>query len=109
LLSLLGLLVATIDSLVTEFTGVAGGGELYGLLRSLTLPLAASALLAIVASAHRRAKRAAIAMGLFLLPFLAIGRIARPDFNALTAELIDLPLGDHEFIYMVAAIIGMIV
>jgi len=108
LLSLLGLLVATMDSLVTEFTGVAGVGELYGLPRSLTLPLAASALLAIVASgAHRRAKRAAIAMGLFLLPFLAIGWIVRPDFKALTAELIDLPLGDHEFIYMVAAIIGM--
>src|SRR5262249_1568245 len=96
-LSLLGLLVATMDSLVTDFTGVAGVGELYGLPRSLTLPLTASALLAIVASgAHRRAKRAAIATGLSLLPFLAIGWIARPDFEALAAELIDLPLGDHK-------------
>jgi Mn2+/Fe2+ NRAMP family transporter len=42
-----------------------------------------------------------------MLPFLAIGWTARPDFKALAAELIDLPLGDHEFIYMVAAIIGM--
>ena len=50
-------------SLGVAGAGVAGVGELYGLPRSLTLPLTASALLAIVASgAHRRAKRAAIAI-----------------------------------------------
>jgi Mn2+/Fe2+ NRAMP family transporter len=49
-LSLAGLAAATIASLVTEFTGVAGIGELYGLSRSLTLPIATAALLAVVAT-----------------------------------------------------------
>jgi NRAMP (natural resistance-associated macrophage protein)-like metal ion transporter len=39
-LSTLGLAGAVIGSLITEFTGVAGIGELFGLSRSFTLPLA---------------------------------------------------------------------
>src|SRR5580693_6456119 len=47
-LSTAGLAAATIGSLVTQFTGVAGIGELYGLSRGLTLPVAAAALLIVV-------------------------------------------------------------
>src|SRR5580704_16522168 len=49
-LSTTGLAAAVIGSLITEFTGVAGIGELYGLSREFTLPLAAATLLAIVAT-----------------------------------------------------------
>ena len=49
-LSTAGLAAAAIGSLITEFTGVAGIGELYGLPRSLTLPVAAAALLIVVAT-----------------------------------------------------------
>ena len=43
-----GLGIATVGALLTEFSGVAGVGELYGLPRATTLPLAAVALLAVV-------------------------------------------------------------
>src|ERR1700727_561949 len=49
-LSTLGLAGAVVGSLITEFTGVAGVGELVGLSRSFSLPLAAATLLIIVAS-----------------------------------------------------------
>src|SRR5271156_5523995 len=49
-LSTAGLAAATIGSLITEFTGVAGIGELFGVSRGLTLPVAAAALLAIGAT-----------------------------------------------------------
>jgi hypothetical protein len=45
------LAAAVIGSLITEFTGVAGIGELYGLSRGLSLPLSVMALLAVVATA----------------------------------------------------------
>ena len=54
-LSTLGLAGAVVGSLITEFTGVAGVGELFGLSRSFTLPLAAATLLIIVASEIGRA------------------------------------------------------
>ena len=72
-LSTAGLAAATIGSLVTEFTGVAGIGELYGLSRSLTLPVAAAALLIVVATgSYRRVERIAIVIGLFELVFFAV-------------------------------------
>ena len=79
-LSTAGLAAATIGSLVTEFTGVAGIGELYGLSRSLTLPLAAAALLAVVATgSYRRVERTAIVIGLFELAFFAVAWAAHPN------------------------------
>ena len=56
----LGLVVAVMGSLVTEFTGVAGVGEMYGISRHLTLPLAVCVLLAVVLTgSHKRVDRIA--------------------------------------------------
>ena len=78
-LSTAGLAAATIGSLVTEFTGVAGIGELYGLSRSLTLPVAAATLLIVVATgSYRRVERIAIVIGLFELAFFAVAWAAHP-------------------------------
>ena len=79
-LSTAGLAAAAIGSLITEFTGVAGIGELYGLSRGLTLPLAAAALLAVVATgSYRRVERTAIVIGLFELAFFAVAWAAHPN------------------------------
>jgi Mn2+/Fe2+ NRAMP family transporter len=106
-LSTVGLAAATIGSLVTEFTGVAGIGELYGLSRGLTLPVAALTLLAIVATgSYRRVERAAIVIGLFELAFFAVAWAARPNPATLAGQALDLPLGDREFLFLAAAVIG---
>ncbi len=106
-LSTAGLAAATIASLVTEFAGVGGIGELYGLSRSLTLPVAAAALLAVVATgSYRRVERTAIVIGLFELAFFAVAWAAHPRLAALARDAIDLPFGNREFTYLAAAIIG---
>src|SRR3984957_1261956 len=108
-LSTVGLAAATIGSLITEFTGVAGIGELYGLPRGVTLPIAAVALLAIVAAgAYRRVERTAIFIGLFELAFFAVAWVAHPNVATFAKDVVDLPFGNHEFMYMVAAIIGSV-
>jgi Mn2+/Fe2+ NRAMP family transporter len=105
--STVGLAVATIGSLVTEFTGAAGVGELYGLSRSLTLPLAGAALLTVVATgSYRRVERTALVIGLFELAFFAVAWVAHPKLATLVRDAVDLPLGDREFMFMAAAIIG---
>lgn len=106
-LSIIGLAVATIGSLVTEFTGAAGIGEHYGLSRSLTLPLAVAALLTVVATgSYRRVERTALVVGLFELGFFAVAWVAQPKLGILLRDVTDLPLGDREFAFMAAAIIG---
>jgi Mn2+/Fe2+ NRAMP family transporter len=100
-LSTAGLAAATIGSLVTEFTGVAGIGELYGLSRSLTLPVAAAALLIVVATgSYRRVERIAIVIGLFELAFFAVAWAARPNLETLAKHAVDLPLYNREFLYL---------
>jgi Mn2+/Fe2+ NRAMP family transporter len=107
--ALLGLGAAVMGSLVTEFTGVAGIGELYGLSRVLTLPLAAAALLAIVGSgSYKRMERAAIGVGLFELAFFVVAWASHPSLAALARDAVDQPLGNHNFLYMAAAIIGAV-
>src|SRR6516165_3539057 len=106
-LSTAGLAAATIGSLITELTGVAGIGELFGVSRSLTLPLAAAILLAIVATgSYRRVERVALFIGLFELAFFAVAWAAHPGLAALARDAIDLPIRNRDFLFMVAAIIG---
>ena len=106
-LSTLALAGAVIGSLITEFTGVAGVGELFGLSRSLTLPLAAATLLLIVASgSYKRVERAALIIGLFELAFFVVAWAAHPGLAALARDAIDLPIRNRDFLFMVAAIIG---
>jgi Mn2+/Fe2+ NRAMP family transporter len=108
-LSVAGLAAATIGSLITEFTGVAGIGELYGLSRSLTLPIAVAALLTVVATGfYRRAERTAIVIGLFELAFFAVAWAAHPNFQIMVRDAVNLPLGNREFMYLTAAIIGAV-
>ena len=105
--AVVGLAAASIGSLVTNFTGVAGIGEMFGLPRAVTLPLAAAALLAIVgAGAYRRVERAALFVGLFELAFFAVAFAAHPSLGTLARDAVDLPLGDRQFLYMAAAVIG---
>lgn len=108
-LSLLGLVAAVIGSLVTEFTGVAGIGELYGVSRGLTLPLAVVTLLAIVGTgSYRRVERVAIFVGLFELAFFVVAWASHPSLAALVRDIVDLPIRDRAFLYMTAAIIGAV-
>ncbi len=107
MLSATGLVVATLGSLITEFTAVAGIGELYGLPRSLTLPLSTGALLMVVGTgSYRRVERTALVIGLFELAFFAVIWAAHPSLATLTKAATDLPVGNKDFMYLVAAIIG---
>jgi Mn2+/Fe2+ NRAMP family transporter len=107
LAALAGLALACFGTLVTEFTGVAGIGELYGLSRDATLPVAGLALLAVVATgAYRRAERAALAFGLFECAFLIAAWKARPHPAAMMRDFFHAPLGDSGFLFLAAAIVG---
>jgi len=108
-LSLVGLAAAVIGSLVTEFTGVAGIGELYGLSRAVTLPMAVVALLAIVATgSYRRVERAAIFVGLFELAFFVVAGAAHPSLGDMARDALDPLPSDRNFLFMTAALIGAV-
>ena len=101
------LAVAVFGSLITEFTGIAGIGELYGVPRAMSLLLACGCLLAVVLTGwYRRVERIAIAIGMFELAFLFVAWQAHPGGAAVLADLSDLPLGDARFLFLAAALVG---
>ncbi|MDR3495484.1 MAG: divalent metal cation transporter, partial [Ancalomicrobiaceae bacterium] len=103
----LSLLVATFASLTTEFSGVAGVGEMFGLSRSLVLPAIAGLILAILLSGeYRGVQRLAIVVGLFELGFVAIAWISHPTARMLFVDLPDQRFGDPAYLYIAAALIG---
>jgi Mn2+/Fe2+ NRAMP family transporter len=105
-----GLAVATAGALLTEFSGVAGAGELYGVPRLVTLPIAALGLLTIVfTGSYRRVERAAIIIGLFELAFFGVAWAARPNLATLASDAVSIPIFDTGYLYLVAANIGAVI
>ena len=108
--SALGLGVAAAGALLTEFSGVAGVGELYGLPRYASLPVAAIALLTVVITgSYRRVERFAIAVGLFELAFFFVAWAAHPTASELLSGTFNIPYRDPDYLYLAAANIGAVV
>ena len=105
-----GLAVATVGALLTEFSGVAGVGELFGVPRAWSLTMAAVFLLTIVwTGSYRRVERVAIALGLFELVFIWVALQAPIDPRALAHGLASVPAHHPGFLYLVAANIGAVI
>ncbi|HEV7156877.1 MAG TPA: divalent metal cation transporter [Caulobacteraceae bacterium] len=108
--SVAGLAVATAGALLTELSGVAGVGELYGVPRWISLGLTTSALLAIVVTgSYRRVERAAIAIGLFEFAFFGVAWAAHPNLDDVARQAVRIPLADKGYLYLVAANIGAVI
>ena len=104
------LFLAAVGSLVTEFAGIAGVGELFGLPARLTILAATVFLIGIgVTGSYRRVERVAIALGLFELLFLPAALMAHPDGRAFVAGLGHAPLGDRGYLFMLAANVGAVI
>ena len=108
--SVAGLGIATIGALITEFSGVAGVGELFGVARPVSLAISAFLLLFVVLTGtYRRVERVAIALGLFELAFFVVAYFAHPRAADLAKGMMHMPLADHAYLYLVAANIGAVI
>jgi NRAMP (natural resistance-associated macrophage protein)-like metal ion transporter len=108
--SAVGLGVATVGALLTEFSGVAGVGEMYGVPRWGSLPIAAIGLLAVVLTgSYRRVELVAIAVGLFEFAFFFVAWAAHPDPHALVSGALSIPVANKDYLYLAAANIGAVI
>jgi Mn2+/Fe2+ NRAMP family transporter len=108
--SVAGLGVAAIGALLTEFSGVAGVGELFGVPRAASLALAAGFMLVVVWSgSYRRVERVAIALGLFEFAFVWIAYRADPVAGEAMRGMMQIPVRDPGYLYLVAANIGAVI
>ncbi len=105
-----GLAVATAGALLSEFSGVAAVGDLYGVSRYVSLPLAAVALIAVVLTgSYRRVERVAIAIGLFEFAFFGVAWYAHPSLATMASEAVSIPVTNPDYLYLCAANIGAVI
>jgi len=108
--SVAGLGVTAGGALLTEFSGVAGVGEIFGVPRVASLTLAAGFLLVVVwTGSYRRVERVAILLGLFEFAFFWVAAASHPQAADLADGLLHMPLGNKSYIYLVAANIGAVI
>jgi Mn2+/Fe2+ NRAMP family transporter len=105
-----GLAVACAGAMLSELSGVAGVGDLYGIPRIVTLPMAALVLIAIVLTgSYKRVERVAIAIGLFELAFFAVAWVAGPNLSDMARDSVNIPIHDSNYLYLAAANIGAVI
>ena len=94
-------------ALLTQFAGLAGVGESFGVPEWQAVAVAVAALLALLwTGSYRRVERIALAVGACELAFLALAWFARPDPAQIAAEMFRLPLGNRSYLYLLAANLG---
>jgi Mn2+/Fe2+ NRAMP family transporter len=104
------LLASAVGALLTEFAGVAGVGELFGISRWVTVPVCTAFLLGLAfTGSYRRVERIGIAIGLAELTFIPAMILARPSMHGLMRGLGTLPLGQHSYVFLLAANVGAVV
>jgi Mn2+/Fe2+ NRAMP family transporter len=109
-LSAFTLVASAIGALLTEFAGIAGVGELFGVPRWLTIPAATALLLTLaVTGSYRRVERIGLALGAAELAFLVAMIISRPRPDAILHGLGSLPLGNSSYLLLVAANVGAVI
>ncbi len=108
--SVTGLAVAVFGALVTELSGIAGVGEMFGISRALSLGLAVLTLLAVAfTGSYRRVERIALAFGAFELAFLAVAWLAHPEAGVMLGESLRIPYTNPDYLYLAAANIGAVI
>lgn len=104
------LAISAIGALLTEFAGIAGVGELWGISKWLTVPLATVLLIAIAfCGSYRRVEKIGIGLGLGELFFIIALLMIHPSLTAIGHGLITVPYRDPSYLYLVAANVGAVV
>ena len=104
------LIFSAVGALVTEFAGIAGVGELFGLSRWVTIPSATIFLLALaLTGSYSRVERVGLAIGLAELAFIPAMFLAHPKIHDVVHGLSSMPTGNSSFLYLLAANVGAVI
>ena len=104
------LAVACVGALVSELSGLAGVGLLYGVPRWATMIAVVGGLVVMVWTAsYRSVERTAVAFGAFEFAFIGIAWAVRPDLSDLVQGASHIPLREPSFLYLVTANIGAVI
>jgi len=109
-LSVATLVLSCIGALLSELSGLAGGGLLMGVPTPVTMSLIVVALIVMAyRGSYLFVERIAIAVGAFEVVFLFVAWRAHPDLAAVASGAADIAWQQPKYLYLVAANIGAVI
>jgi NRAMP (natural resistance-associated macrophage protein)-like metal ion transporter len=110
LLSVGTLVLACIGALLSELSGLAGTGLMFGVPVSLTMTIVVGGLIIMAyTSSYLSVERIAMFIGAFELVFLVVAWRAHPDPAAMLSGSLSIPWKEPTYLYLVAANIGAVI
>jgi Mn2+/Fe2+ NRAMP family transporter len=107
LLLLATLATSCLGALVSELSGLAGVGEMVGVPVWQSSAVAAAGLLGLVwTGSTRSVELMAIAVGTCELAFIVLAVLAHPSGGEMAAQLLEVPLGEPGYLWLMAANFG---
>jgi Mn2+/Fe2+ NRAMP family transporter len=101
------LAISCFGALLTQMSGLAGVGQLFGIPVWQTIAVTCGLILLMVCTASYHAvERVAIVLGLFELAFLVVAWHAKPDLAKLAGQLRQMPFSNPDYLYLLAANLG---
>lgn len=103
----IGLIIADIGNTATEFAGIAGSMQVFGVSKYVSVPLAAIAVwILVVKGTYKTTEKLFLIFSLFLLSYIASAFLAKPDWHEIGSALIH-PTIETNFDY-ISTVIGII-
>ncbi|HWU26011.1 MAG TPA: divalent metal cation transporter [Rhizomicrobium sp.] len=109
-LSVSTLAIACLGALISELSGLAGAGLLFGVPAWATVLVVVGGLVAVVwTGSYRAVEKLAVGFGALELLFIWIAWRAHPSVAALVAGMANMPLHNHAYLYLATANIGAVI
>jgi len=106
-LSMTILIISCIGALITEMSGLGGVGQLFGVPLWITITMLILLILVMITTgSYHSVERTAVLLGIFELSFLVVAVKSHPDTKIIFSQITDIPLTNHDYLYLVAANIG---
>lgn len=104
------LIVACIGAMLSEFSGLAGVGLMFGIPAWMTLTASVAFLTIVVwTGSYRSVERIVIIIGLFELVFIYVAIKAHPNLHEVSKQLFSIPFTRHDYWYLMAGNIGAVI
>lgn len=104
------LVLACVGALLSELSGLAGVGSLFGVPPWFTMIVVVCGLtLMAYTGSYLSVERIAMAVGAFELVFLLVAWKAQPEASAMISGALSIPWQEPKYLYLVAANIGAVV
>ncbi len=107
--ALIALLIANFANIIAEFAGIAAGGEIFGISKFITVPIAVILLIfLILKNSSRKVEKILLLFCLFYISYVVTGFLAHPDWHSALVGTImpTINLKDVGLVTMIVTIIG---